>query len=164
MQSSTSQSTQGTFPPSTKPLPDRVKFNYELGPGGTARPYLWLDLRVAKRQAIPVRGVLDTGADVTLLDDAYLPALGIGSDELEPVALDTLSVRLSAGRSPNVVWASLPGAPGSAVPLRPIFVDSGGEARWGRDFMALYAVAFDEQAQQFSLYARRLDPTPPREP
>jgi Retroviral aspartyl protease len=145
-------------------LPDRFKFNYEPGPRGTVRPYLWLDLRVATRPPIPVRGVLDTGADVTLLDSAYLPTLGIASEELEAVALDTLSDRLSARRSSNVVWASLPGAPGSAAPLRPVFVDSGGEARWGRDFMTLYAVAFDEQAKQFSLYSRGLDPTPLHEP
>lgn len=149
-------------PPSAQRVPDRVKFNYEPGPTGTYRPYLWLDMRTEVGTGIQVRGLLDTGADVTLLDSAYLSALGLNEADLEPVYVDGPAGKLTGGRSRTVVLASLPGAPGNAAPLRPIFTDAAGEVRWGRDFMSLYAVAFDEQSRQFSLYSRQLTPTRPR--
>jgi hypothetical protein len=144
-------------------VPSRVKFNYEAGPAGVARPYLKLDLRADAGRVPGVLGLLDTGADVTLLDNAYLSALGISGDELEAVVLDEPSGKVTGQRSTQAVHASLPGAPRSIALLHPIFIDAGGDVRWGRDFMATFAVGFHEQAKQFSLYSKDLDSTPLRE-
>jgi hypothetical protein len=145
-------------------VPQRVKFNYEPSRAGPSRPYLWLKLHTESGPTLRARGLLDTGADITILDNGYLPALGLAPDALEPVGIDSPAGKLRGQRSRQVIWASLPGAPANQAPLRPIFIDADGEARWGRDFMQIYAVAFDEETQQFSLYGRHMDPTNPSDP
>ncbi len=136
----------------------RVKFNYERGLDGILRPYLWLNLNVEGGLTVKMRGVLDSGADTTVLAMALMHALGMKPGDLESLAMRSPSGEVSAARSRRVVLASLPGEKEIAAPLRPIFVPGDTQTRWGRDFMAAYSVAFDEQARQFSLFGSPLGP------
>jgi hypothetical protein len=133
-----------------------VKFSYDQGEDGQQRPYLWLDMKVDGRPSIRVRGLFDSGADVSLLAAEYGEALGLESSDLEEAVAEGPAGAIAVLRSRRLVEASLPGASEILVPLRPLFVPGGSGARWGRDFMAVYAVAFDERAHQFSLFSPEL--------
>jgi hypothetical protein len=138
----------------------RVKFSYERGgKDQVERPYLWLDLRVGDGPTLTVRGLFDTGADCSLLAADYAQALGLKPDDLEQAAAAGPTGEIVVMRTSKPVLASLPGATRTVVPLRPLFVPGGSEATWGRDFMAVYAVAFDERARQFSLFSPESEPT-----
>jgi hypothetical protein len=139
----------------------RVKFSYEGGQDGVERPYLWLDLRAEAGPTLRVRGLFDPGADCSLLAAEYAQALGLAPGDLEQATAQGPTGAITVMRSHELVRASLPGAPGTIVPLYPLFVPGGSEAHWGRDFMAVYAVAFDERARQFSLFASEFEPTSP---
>ena len=137
-------------------MASRIKFTYEQGEDGQHRPYLWLDLKLEMGQSIRVRGLFDSGADVSLLASDYAEALGLARSDLEQAVAEGPTGKVEVLRSKSAVNASLPGAPEIVAPLYPLFVPGGSGAHWGRDFMAVYAVAFDERARQFSLFA----PTP----
>ena len=129
----------------------RIKFSYEEGQGGVLRPYLWLNLYAKQRGFAKVRGLLDTGADVSLLglEDAQL--LGLTPDDLEDLSARGPAGEVPGQRARSGIRVVLPGASGGTA-LRPIFMEGGLGARWGRDFMANYGVAFDERTSQFSLF------------
>lgn len=134
----------------------RVKFSYDSGEDGQERPYLWLDLKLDPGLSIRVRGLFDSGADVSLLASEYSEALGLKKSDLEPAVAEGPAGTVPVWRSRTPIQATLPGAPKVVVPLRPLFVPGGSGARWGRDFMAVYSVAFDERAHQFSLFGPAL--------
>jgi hypothetical protein len=134
----------------------RVKFSYDEGEDGQQRPYLWLNLKGETGSSIRVRGLFDSGADVSLLAGEYSEALGLRPDDLKQAVAEGPAGLVTVLRSKKVIQASLPGAPDVVVPLYPLFVPGGSGAHWGRDFMAVYAVAFDERAQQFSLFGPEL--------
>lgn len=131
----------------------RIKFGYEPGEGGSLRPYLWLELGLEGRQPVTVRGLLDSGADVSVLPMDLAVGLGVEADQLRQVVATVLTGQVDAWLSAVDVRASLPGAPERFQRLRPLFVEDAPSPRWGRDFMGLYVVAFDEAAHQFSLYS-----------
>ena len=130
----------------------RIKLPYETGPGGRKRPYLTLVL-AGPSTTVLVRGLLDSGADVSVLPSIFIPHLGLGPEELEEVPIATSSGSGTAVHATRPLWAFIPGYDARRVPLRPLFLEEVGEASWGRDFMSVYSVAFAEQDQQFSLYA-----------
>jgi hypothetical protein len=142
----------------------RVKFSYETGPDGQSRPYLWLVLRVRQGATLKVRGLLDSGADVSLLDLEYARPLGVLEQDLQPVTTYGPSGPLEALRTTVAVDANLPGSVRPSVALHPVFVPRGMGARWGRDLMLGYAVAFDERARQFTLFIPDAGPLDGREP
>jgi hypothetical protein len=131
----------------------RIKFNYEAGDDGHLRPYLHLDLVVAGRGSIRMRGLLDSGVDVTVLPDAMIQVLKLPPEELVRVSAVSWEGRITVNQSATDVLAGLP-AGDWVVKIRPIFHTVYAEPHWGRDFMGLYGgVAFDEKAKQFSLFA-----------
>jgi hypothetical protein len=140
----------------------RVKFNYEAGPDGNPRPYLWLDLTTESGASIRTRGLLDTGADVTIMDAEYAQALQLDPGDLEEIAAQGPAGVVTARRSVAVVRATLPGAPEIVAPLYPLFTQDMPMPLWGRDFMAVYSLALDQRALQFSLFAQ--EPVPSGRP
>jgi hypothetical protein len=132
---------------------ERIKLSYEPGEDGQERPYLWLDLTTPQGPTIAVRGLVDSGADVSVLPAAYTEFLSLGAADLERVEGEGPGGRVTLLRAREPVEASLRGEASNPVLLRPLFVPGGVEARWGRDFMAEYGVAFDERARQFSLFS-----------
>lgn len=131
----------------------RVKFSYDQGEDGKQRPYLWLDLKREGGPSIRARGLFDSGADVSLLASEYGDALGLGPEDLMDAVAEGPAGPIAVQQSRPSILASLPGTSEILVPLHPLFVPGGSGAHWGRDFMAVYAVAFDERAHQFSLFA-----------
>jgi hypothetical protein len=134
----------------------RVKFNYEQGEDGKQRPYLWLDLKLNSGPSISVRGLFDSGADVSLLAYEYGEALRLKPGDLDAATAEGPAGKVEILRSKRRIEARLPGAPDIVVPLYPLFAPKWIGAVWGRDFMAFYSVAFDEQAHQFSLFGPAL--------
>ena len=137
----------------------RVKFPYESGPDGNLRPYLWLNLETEAGASIRTRGLLDTGADITVMDREYAQALRLGSDDLEVVSAQGPAGVMRAMRSVTMVRATLPGAPEIVVPLYPLFAEGMPTPLWGRDFMAVYSPALDQRSLQFSLFAQQSQPS-----
>ncbi len=133
-------------------MASRVKFNYEEGEDHQPRPYLWLNLKVDARPSIMVRGLFDSGADASLLAPEYADVLGLVDRDMVEAVAEGPAGRVAVRRSLRPIEASLPGAPEMVALLYPLFVPGGSGARWGRDFMAVYAVAFNERAHQFSLF------------
>lgn len=128
----------------------RAKFVYEPGLDDVLRPYLWLDLRYGSGPTIRVRGLIDTGADVTVLDTELASALGIADQELRRDRFLGSSGFVDARRTTSPLLATLPGETQAAL-LTPVFID-GAQTLWGRDLLNTYGIALDERAKQFSLF------------
>jgi hypothetical protein len=120
---------------------------------GSARPYLAVRVigRDGASQNIP--GLLDSGADMTCLPHYYAKLLGFSPDDL---------VRAEGHQASGMMpmWtlqeraceAHVVGLPEPVFPLRPSFVEGNVIPLWGRgDFFRVFAIAFDEAAQEFSL-------------
>lgn len=131
----------------------RVKVPYQAGPDGEMRPYLWLRLTSDRGGEITTLGLLDTGADKTVLGTAYIDALGLRDVDLEPLQVETVHGSSSAWRALRPISGVLPDADELVVPLEVLFIDGVSIPLWGRDFMRVYSVAVDEPAKQFSLFA-----------
>lgn len=133
-------------------MPVRIKFAYEVGPdGATPRPYLWLEVVGPREGREHIRGVLDTGADVSLLPEAYADLLGYRNDDLAEVVATSPGGTLSLRQAVQPVVVRLPGDDERTLSLQPLFAPVP-EARWGRDFMSLYGVSIVERERQFSLF------------
>jgi hypothetical protein len=89
----------------------RVKFNYEEGEDGNPRPYLWLDLKLESGPSIRVRGLFDSGADVSLLALDYREALGLAPQDLDAHTAEGPAGKIDVQRSRRPVQARLPGEP-----------------------------------------------------
>jgi hypothetical protein len=126
----------------------RINLPYEPGPDGRPRPYLWLELH-GPGGSVRVRGVLDSGAGVSVLPRPYARMLGL-EEALYEVPVESGG---SAVQSELPVTAYVPGAPEQEVRLQPAFVDAHRDPRWGRDFMRVWSVSFAEREQQFVLWA-----------
>jgi hypothetical protein len=50
------------------------------------------------------------------------------------------------------ISANLPGNRRPPATLHPVFIPGSTGARWGRDLMESYGVAFDARARQFTLF------------
>jgi hypothetical protein len=137
---------------------ERLKFSYERGQDDVFRPYLWLDVRTEGGHTTKVRGLLDSGADVSLMGVGYAEALGLAPGDFDEVSTRGPAGQVPGKQSRKIIYAILPGAGRRATELRPIFFEGGLGARWGRDFMNDYRVAFDQPALQFSLFV--LEPEP----
>lgn len=120
---------------------------------GAARPYLSVHVtgRGGASQNIP--GLLDSGADVTCLPHYYIKLLGFSLDELTRT-----EGHQASGMMP--MWTLREGACEARVvgldspvfALQPSFVEGNVTPLWGRgDFFRVFAVSFDEAAQQFGL-------------
>lgn len=134
--------------------PLRAKFADEPGPDGHARPYLWLQVTGLDEQRERILGLVDSGADRSVLPRAYAELLGYGPDDLEWVSVEQAGrpTRIAVALKP--VTAIVPGAPNEPIPLRPAFANDVVNALWGReDFMGVFSVAIYERDQQFALFA-----------
>jgi hypothetical protein len=134
-------------------LPFRAKFNYEAGPDGEKRPYLWLVLEGPSGTPERVVGLIDSGADASILPSGYAALLGYSDDQLEEIEALQLQGTLTLLRAAVPLAAYVLGAPDRTFEIRPAFV-GGSHVIWGRDFMHAYAVSLVESDQQFALFVR----------
>ena len=132
-----------------------VRYRDPLGNIGSeiARPYLWVHVVGPNGRQGPIYGLIDTGADNTVLPLDYAELMGYQPAELtiEDANQVTGSTQVFKAGRECVAWVS--GLEPYHFPLRPWFVD-GASPLWGRmDFMLAFQIEFDEAARTFVLRA-----------
>jgi len=90
------------------------------GPGGTQR----------------LQGLIDTGADATVLPYELASVLGYSADTLESTSVQQLTGSVEAFQSNIPAQAHLPGAPNDAFDLHPVFVPNCRSILWGQGDLA----------------------------
>lgn len=120
-------------------------------PAGPPRPYLWLQLQGPNGKGGPALGLVDTGADMSVLPLGYAPLLGLGPKDLEPLEIHGVGGQVDTYRPREPFSAWIGGLEHVPIPLQPAFIE-GSDALWGRsDFMSIFGVVVDESRQELSL-------------
>jgi hypothetical protein len=116
------------------------------------RPYVLLDV-TGPNGWRPIRGLIDTGADTSILPVEYASILGYSSDALEPK-----TIRQVGGTTVDALRAALPcaahiaGDPSRPFEIRPLFVRGAALVLWGRtDFMKAWDVCLHERESRCTL-------------
>lgn len=125
---------------------------YRPGPDGQLRPYLLLTLIGHKPgQEIMISGLVDTGADRSVLPIDYAEELGYSVDDLAPVEVGQVEGSASAWIAQKPCGAIVDGIPELEFEITPLFVASL-NALWGRaDLMMAYTVSVSEKDQELTL-------------
>lgn len=125
---------------------------YRPGPDGQLRPYLLLTLIGLKPgQEIMISGLVDTGADRSVLPIDYAEELGYTVDDLAPVEVGQVEGSASAWIAQKPCGAIVDGIPELEFEITPLFVASL-NALWGRaDLMMAFIVSVSEKMQELTL-------------
>ena len=124
---------------------------YRPGPDGQLRPYLLLTL-IGLKQEIMISGLVDTGADRSVLPIDYAEELGYTVDDLAPVEVGQVEGSASAWLAQKPCGAIVDGIPELEFEITPLFVASL-NALWGRaDLMMAYRVSVSEKDQELTLH------------
>jgi len=119
--------------------------------GGPRRPYLWLEIRGPSGVGGPVLGLVDTGADVSVLPLGYAALMGMTPKDLEPFEIHGIGGQVDTYRPKIPFPAWVVGLESIVIPMEPAFVDSS-DALWGRrDFMSVFGVIVEESKSELSL-------------
>lgn len=119
--------------------------------GSGPRPYLALDVTGINSNHGPIVGLIDSGADTTLLPVGYAPLMGYGQGSLRPTTIGTAGAPAQGFQATQPCTAEVIGIPGVAITLLPVFLASN-TPLWGRrDFMLAFRVLVDEAGQKFEL-------------
>jgi len=126
---------------------------YRPGPDGQLRPYLLLTLVGLKPgQETMISGLVDTGADRSVLPIDYAEELGYTVDDLAPVEVGQVEGSASAWLAQKPCGAIVDGIPELEFEISPLFVASL-NALWGRaDLMTAYTVSVSEKMQELTLH------------
>lgn len=126
---------------------------YAPGSDGNSRPYLWLTLTGPRGgPKVPIVGLVDTGADKSVLPIDYAPLLGYDAEDLAPVEVGQVEGSASAWDAQKPCEAFVNGVPTVKFQVQPLFVATL-DALWGRaDLMMTYVVSVSEKAQELSLH------------
>jgi hypothetical protein len=118
---------------------------FKRGSDGTPRPYLWVTVRGLNGREIEIQGLVDSGADKSVLPREYAPLLGYTEANLKTEEIDQVE-GVAKGEDAQVpCTAFVRGRPQPTFALRPLFVDTL-DALWGRgDLMRAYAVTISER-------------------
>lgn len=119
------------------------------------RPYLWLRVEGPNGAPTPILGLIDTGADATVLPLAYATTLGYTESDLTLTQGQQVqgTMDLWAAKSPSKATVAVAGLPTVEFELRPLFISNSLSVLWGRaDFMAAFEVTFAETAGELTLH------------
>ncbi len=133
-------------------MPDPLVVPYrELGLGG-ARPYLFLHVTGLDGRGRMIPGLIDSGADSSVLPVGYAPIMGYSGTDLAVVQGSQVSGSVTLRRAITPATAYVPEFPDLAFDMSPFFVDGCQHALWGRaDLMLHFDVTIMERLQQFLL-------------
>lgn len=133
-----------------------IEVRYRRRKGGdpdAPAPHLWVCVIGPNGDENLVEGLVDTGADTTILPWRHVADLGYDPAELVPVDVALASGTGWAYKATTGCRAWVLGLERYPFELKPWFVE-GDLALWGRaDFMLPFGVTFVEAAQAFSLRA-----------
>jgi hypothetical protein len=125
---------------------------YKLGPDGQWRPYLLLTLLgVNPDLEVDILGLVDTGADRSVLPIDYAQELGYSVDDLEPREVSQVEGSASAWIAKRSCQAFVDGLPQIKFEIEPLFV-AGLNALWGRaDLMMNFTISVSEKGKELTL-------------
>jgi hypothetical protein len=117
------------------------------------RPYLWLVLTGPRGgDAILISGLVDTGADRSVLPIDYAQTLGYKVDDLAPAEIGQVEASASAWTAQKPCQAFVDGIADTKFEIEPLFV-AGLNALWGRgDLMMNFTISISEKHQELSLH------------
>lgn len=132
--------------------PESFTAPYRPGPDGQLRPYLLLTLiGLEPGKEIMISGLVDTGADRSVLPIDYAEELGYTVDDLAPVEVGQVEGSASAWIAQKPCGAFVDGIPEIEFEITPLFVASL-NALWGRaDLMTIYTISVSEKNQELTL-------------
>ena len=108
------------------------------------------------KQEIMISGLVDTGADRSVLPIDYAEELGYTVDDLAPVEVGQVEGSASAWLAQKPCGAIVDGLPELKFKITPLFVASL-NALWGRaDLMMAYTVSVSEKNQELTLQLPRV--------
>lgn len=100
----------------------------------------------------PIEGLLDTGADTSVLPLPFAGLLGYAPRDLEPRTVQQVVGVAEAWTVTAPCSAVIAGAPDHQFGLRPFFIEGAQQALWGRtDVLRAFDVTVSERSQAFSL-------------
>ena len=125
---------------------------YRPGPDGQLRPYLLLTLIGLKPdQEVEISGLVDTGADRSVLPIDYAEELGYTVDDLAPADVSQVEGTASAWVAKKPCEAFVDGLPDIKFTIEPLFVASL-NALWGRaDLMMAFTIGISEKDRELTL-------------
>ena len=114
------------------------------------RPYLVLELAGPSGRAERIHGLIDTGADSSVLPIELAALLGYHGDTLESPTLTQLVGSVEVARATIPISARLPHAPSDEFEITPLFVKECESVLRGRlDLMKRFDVFFAERERYF---------------
>jgi hypothetical protein len=133
-------------------MPEPLLIPYrELGFGG-ARPYLFLHVAGLDGRGRTIPGLIDSGADSSVLPAGYAPLLGYGRADLDRVEGSQVGGSVALLRAIRPSTAYIPEFPELAFEMAPFFVHGCQHALWGRaDLMRHFDITISERRQQYLL-------------
>lgn len=125
---------------------------YKIGPDGQWRPYLLLTVFGLKPDCqVMISGLVDTGADRSVLPVDYAEELGYTVADLAAVEVGQVDGSASAWLAQKPCKASVDGIPDLEFEIAPLFV-AGLNVLWGRaDLMMNFTVSVSEKRKELTL-------------
>ncbi len=127
----------------------------EFGSGGARRPYLWLQVTGPEGNSLPIRGLIDTGADRSSLPAEYAALLRLDPSDVAIETGQQVSGTFSVWTWPTTLQAFVIGQPEYAFEIHPTFTPGSLTGLWGRsDFLRLWNFVLDEGNQRLYLSSK----------
>ena len=118
-------------------------------------PWLQLEVTGPNGKAKTIRGIVDSGADISVLPFDYALILGydLGALTEIPNVEGGSNCKIEAYQSPQHCTATVVEIPDHGFTLEPMFLKDTTKILWGQaDFMAKFDVLFMKSQDRFDLY------------
>jgi len=123
----------------------------DLGFGG-ARPYLIVHVSGIDGRSGLIAGLIDSGADNTVLPAGYAPLMGYTAADLVAVQGTQVGGSVTLRNATKPSKAFIPEIPSKVFDIHPCFVEGCQTPLWGRaDLMQHFDVTIMERKKQFAL-------------
>ncbi len=132
-------------------MPELIVAYRELGLG-ELRPFLVLAVTGPGGAKGPIPGLIDTGADGTVLPAGYAPLMGYSPADIASQQGSGVGGSVTMHQATKPSTAVIPEIPDFAFEINPCFVEGCQIALWGRkDLMQHFEIKIMERSKQFSL-------------
>jgi len=119
---------------------------------GIMRPYLWLILRSPDGTEERILGLVDSGADKTVLPMEYAELLGYTDEDLVDQEVGQVKGMICGRDAQRPCEAWVFGHPELTFEMSPIFIETF-EALWGRtDLMNAFRVSISDRRRELGLH------------
>jgi hypothetical protein len=127
---------------------------FKKGSDEVYRPYIWVVVRGPSGREIEIRGLVDSGADKSVLPVGYAALLGYSSSNLKPEEIGQVEGKAQGKDAQVPCTAHVRGRPRAPFSMWPLFVDTL-EPLWGRaDLMHAYVITISQRDKELRLRRR----------